>query len=303
MAVISCRDISEGRGGGDDSQSRHWTRVFRVITDDGKDGPITVLQAPGLPAIGDPYSTTNESDSLTLAKSRTPNPTADECVWEVTIEYATDFGSVGNGGATAGDGSPGGGDAGGAPGQGGQSPKDWPTSPLERRTEWKRSPVKVRKAVTRDKNNDLVMNSAAVAFNPPYEIEKSLGQWTATKNYASFTEDDCKLFENRFNDVAYRGFAAATLKCDGIALEGAFENDTAFVRVTWTFLYDEDGWNPVEILDRGYQDIFGVPFYDGGGNPQEQLLDGTGNLGDPDNPFYLEFQFLNAYDATDARLP
>jgi hypothetical protein len=66
--------------------------------------------------------------------------------------------------------------------------------------------------------------------------------------------------------------------------------------VTWTFLYDPDGWNPTRILDRGPYYLFGgKPFFfldPTTGQPlPEGLLNGSGSAAAPGVATYLLFRF------------
>ena len=67
-------------------------------------------------------------------------------------------------------------------------------------------------------------------------------------------------------DQGALALAAKTVKIDGIDMSSAYENGVSYVRVTWTFLYEPDGWNPTRILDQGTYYLNGagakIPFMD-----------------------------------------
>jgi hypothetical protein len=270
MAVVSVSAIKDGRGGSIGfGQDRTYTRRFRVVTDSDTDGPLTVMLAVGV-SVGEVYSTGAESDPLAYCKEISPEQSADDArVWTVTVSYSTRFAGAGSGS--------------GSPGSGGASPAGRPTNPLDHPTEWKLTFVKAKKAVTTDKDGKDVKNSAGLFFNPPYERTIPMAQFTASKNYASVTFSDVLGYYDKINSGVWNGLAAKTVKVDGIDMQSAFENGVSYVKLTWVFLYDPDGWNPTRILDRGpfYLDAGGKPQYktDGmGGLLPEVLLDGAGGL-------------------------
>ena len=55
----------------DDEGHRDYLLTWLITTDDGDDGPETVLSAPGLPSIGTAYSFGNDSDTWAFAYPRT----------------------------------------------------------------------------------------------------------------------------------------------------------------------------------------------------------------------------------------
>jgi hypothetical protein len=269
MSVVSCDPIKDGRGGEwSYDQSRKWTRKFRIVTDDDRDGPATVVLCPSLPQPGDLYSTGTESDSLAFLKSLVPEQDdKDARLWTVTATYETLAQASGGGSNT--------------PGNGGASPTARPENPLDRPTEWRASSVKVKKAVTTDKDGKDVKNSAGLFYNPGYERDVAIAQITATKNYASLPFKTALDYVEKCNSDVWHGFPAKTVKVDGVDEQSMFENNYPYVRVTWTFLYDPDGWNPTRILDRGpyYLNAGAIKFdVDAatGAVVPDVLLDGTG---------------------------
>ena len=284
MSVVSCNEIKNGRTGElNADQSRRWVRTFRVVTDDDTDGPATVLFAAGLPSLGDTYDTGTESDPLASLKSMVPTQDeADARLWLVECTYDTKADAT----AQSGGGS-------GTPGGGGASPQNRPENPLDRPAEWRAGSVKVKKAVMSDKDNADVKNSAGLFYNPGYEVDRALGQITVTKNYSSKPFKDALDLIEKVNDAVWYGFAAKTVKIDGLDIQSAYENGVSYVRVTWTLLYDPDGWSPTRILDRGpYYLVGGVVTYDVDANgvvTPDVLLDGAG--GKSAVPTYNLFRF------------
>lgn len=306
MAVEWVHEKFQQQRGTWDIQSRRYTRTFEIKVTALRDGVLTAMTAVDpttgltIPSIGDMYVEGEGgiiTDPMSLAKSVVPNRSAkDELLWDVVVEYDNEFPTDSQ--------QPGGaGTGGGEPGQPPTSPAAREANPLNRPTEWKRAGVVVKKAIDKDLNDDAIVNSALDYFSPPYEVERTLARWTAVKNYESFTEADCQDFEGRYNDAAWHQWPEAAAKVETISLDGAYENGFSYVRATWTILYDPELWQPILILDRGYQDINGAPFLDKATSRVEKPLDGAGLEGDPEDPQYLMFSFFYSFDATDPRLP
>lgn len=274
MAVVACDEIRDGRGGEVSfDRSRRWTRVFRVVTDNDLDGGPTVVQAAGLPGIGAFYLTPSgevDTDAVCQSLSPAPDPSAnDPRVWIVTATYDTkvDTGHQSGGGS-------------GEPGQGGASPTTRTLLPLDRPVKWAAGTVKAKKAVLTDKDAVDVKNSAGQLYSPGYERDIVLGRITAIKNYASFAYKDKLDLIEKINSAAWKGFPAKTVKIDDIGITEEFEHNIPYLAVTWSFLYNPDGWNPTRILDRGtYYKVGGVITTDidaNGAVVGEYLLDGSG---------------------------
>lgn len=86
MAVVSVDEIWQGRDGEDTLEgARSATQVFRVITDDRKDGHVTVGSDPRLPRLGSPHP---EDPSISCIAVQPRNDSVDGRIWLVTIAYA-----------------------------------------------------------------------------------------------------------------------------------------------------------------------------------------------------------------------
>jgi hypothetical protein len=287
MAVKSVDLIKDSRGGGwSYTQGRRWVQQFRVLTDDPLDGPCTVMLAVGIPKPGDVYQHGNDSDSLAFLQSLEPQQDPqDDRLWIVTANYGMEADSS----HKAGGGS-------GTPGGGGADPKNRPENPLDRPLEWRMGFVKAKKAVNTDKDGKNVANSAGLFFNPPYERDILMAQFTATKNYSDFPFSRAVTYYEKINSDEWQGLAKQTVKIDNLDIQSAFEGRFPYVRVTWTFTYDPDKWNPTRILDRGPYYLFGgKPFFfldPTTGQPlPEGLLNGSGSAAAPGVATYLLFRF------------
>jgi hypothetical protein len=293
VAVVSVEEIKDGRGGTSSyDRSREINRVFRVITDDDRDGTFIVGSARKLPGLGDVYDTGHkgEKDKSLFASSISPQQDPqDPRLWIVTVRYIS---------AAAAAAAQGGGFGSSQPGGGGQAPQQHQENPLNRPTEWKLTWTKVKKAVYKDLKGNDVTNSAGFYFSPPVERDAKQAIITATKNYPSFDFWEAASLFEMVNTDAWKGFNPRTLKIDGIDIASAYENGYSFVRTTWTILYNPDKWIPFKVLDRGSFYLVGAvgaqkpqPFTDPAGNIlAEGLLDGNGGkLAVGANPVYRSF--------------
>jgi len=69
---------------------REYTAVYRVTVTDASDGPEVVVQASGLPAIGDTYSAGNDSDTSVECVSLKPKLAGDSPLrWRVVCQFQT----------------------------------------------------------------------------------------------------------------------------------------------------------------------------------------------------------------------
>lgn len=291
MPVVSCKEIDEGRSGQwNYDQSRQYVRSFRVTTDDDATEAAEVMLSAGLPAPGDPYP----DDPLAVCRSLSPSQDPrDARLWIVAASYDSKIEAT----AQSGGGS-------GSPGQGGAGPAGRAENPLDRPVEWRATTVKAKKAVTTDKDGEDVKNSAGEFYSPGYERDIALGQIVATKNYEEYPFLDLLDLVEKVNDGEWYGFAEKTVKIDQVDAQSMYENGVSFVRVTWTFLYNPDGWNPTRILDRGTFYLDGAnkrKFVDADGNPlAEGLLNGAGGqLVPPAVAVYNLFRFHDETSFTD----
>lgn len=94
--TATVRGISVGGRDGGISQSGHrtFTLVYKVVTDDKRDGPATVRVALGIPSIGDTYSAGNDSDtSAVCVDKRVIEHDDSPFEWTVECEFTTDPGA------------------------------------------------------------------------------------------------------------------------------------------------------------------------------------------------------------------
>ncbi|MBU0599064.1 hypothetical protein KKF61_08845 [Patescibacteria group bacterium] len=89
MAVLTCKEIHQGREGGD-AFEKTWsaddTRVFRVTTSSNYDGPTTVLNYATIPAEAAQHP---DNVDLYVSQRRAVNESFSKTVWLVTVSYKT----------------------------------------------------------------------------------------------------------------------------------------------------------------------------------------------------------------------
>ena len=79
------------RQGSHTLQAREYTVVYKVVTDDRNDGPSTVMDAFGIPEIGDIYAPGNDFDNAATVISKSPRQGDSPLYWEVDVTYTTDI--------------------------------------------------------------------------------------------------------------------------------------------------------------------------------------------------------------------
>lgn len=231
MAVGAARETWRGRALSYDKRGLSWTRVFLVNTTLPTDTDI--LSAAGLPAIDDAFP----GKPGTSAKNYRVKDRGSPLAWEVVVEYGpTDETNEG--------------------GESGDDAND-PTD----------NPVKIKGgseffmlAVTRTIDTDApIVNSAGVAFDTPVEIEVGRPFLLLEKNENAAPYAKARQFTGKVNSTTFYGAPKNTLMCQDIT----FNNDwwtnpdtgarTEYWVVQYKFLYKEDEWNDLKVLDVGYQ--------------------------------------------------
>lgn len=93
--TATVRGISPtGRTGSHTADAREYTIVYKVMTDDRNDGPSVVMNAFGIPSIGDLYSPGNDFDNSAVVIGKTPSQGESPWEWEVEVRYSTDIGDT-----------------------------------------------------------------------------------------------------------------------------------------------------------------------------------------------------------------
>ncbi len=313
-------EVAEGGG-------KTYTRTFHVVTS-GVVGPAEVFAHSTCPRWGNVYASDAgdfDPDAVCVglsAKRRDESP----YLWTVEARYATQTAEAGGGGEGGGEGvgaitggpvnpadplgggsSEGGGEGGGEGGAGaagGEAPPTLVENPLLRPAEFSWDSEEVMLPLTQDRAGNAVVNSAGFPFDPPLEYEAVRPVLTVVKNMplaainASFIQNR----NNHLNSVDWMGFPAKTLKLK-VSARSAYENGIWYWATTYIFRVKIDGWNPVRVLDAGYEELdpggTWLTIRDENGAPVSRpwLLDGAGialTPGDPEE--YLEFTVYGEFD-------
>lgn len=318
--------------------SRDGVRTWTVTTEDASIGPLDILAHPDCPQYGDLYYSPGLDDppevipvdqALTITRlSVRPVPDSPRH-FRLTAIYSTRAQTTGlEGGAAVGVGpgvSAPGGEA-GALGEGADGPPEagdvsGEGTAVTGTTSYVENPI-LRPAVLRygtvtrqviaewDAGAlNPVRNSAGSKFDPPLQVEEGGLTFTITRNQATFNRNDIPDYVKAINSTAFLGFEAKTVRLMDLSAERLNENGVFFWQVTYVFEVKSDGWNPVQVLDAGYEEwVVDAPrrILDKNGNPTSQpsLLDGNGLvLSDPQNdpPVLLSFNLYREVDFNDFR--
>ncbi len=102
MAITALNQVSAS-GGYTDNGGRKWTIIYKAVTDNKNDGPLTVLSNAGIPAyLSGTYAFGNDADTGAFRRSvdcellTDPTQGGSWKVWEITVNYSTDAVESGN---------------------------------------------------------------------------------------------------------------------------------------------------------------------------------------------------------------
>lgn len=295
MAVIDVRESFESRTGSLEYDKATFRRVFLVETDSPNDGPLTAIVGVMnnmVIGIGSAYIAGNDSSPYAVLLRFDASPTGEDPLeWQVTAEY-------------------------------GKPPREGVAdNPLDEPTTLDIEGESIEEAIERDKDGNLIENSAGDKFDPPLTVDKDRIVITITRNeatdayatanpgYTGPVFDYATISANvgKVNSTTYLGYAARRVRMKRPRIRRMFNEDIGYY---WNVVYrfeviDEEyvnssstvlgsGWDRV-ILDSGYR------FKDGSdlkmitidGQPVQEpaLLDGSGGkLSTGSNPVYLTFR-------------
>lgn len=81
-----------GRDGSATSTAKEYTVIYLVGTNDREDGPNTVMNAFGVPKVGDLYAAGNDFNNAAVVTAVNPTEGDSPFEWEVNVTYSTDTG-------------------------------------------------------------------------------------------------------------------------------------------------------------------------------------------------------------------
>jgi hypothetical protein len=216
----------------DDSYTRTYERVFIVITD-GTDGPIAVREASGVPQLYTYFAFATgtgaaEADTLALCRSVRSEQQADSPRhWRVYCSYDSTYNPAGD-------------DSG---------------SPLNQPAVISGGSVTYEVPMHEDLGGHKIANSAGDPYDPPPMFDRARATIKVQKNLAltSFSPVTAVNNVNKVNSATYLSIGSGNLKCQGVSYTEQEEQGLTYWNTEWEFLFDEDDWNPVKILDAGYR--------------------------------------------------
>ena len=277
MAVVSVNEDFKGRRGSySEGGAREYTRVFLVVTDDASDGPVTILNANGIPRPYESYASGNDVDLGVFCKSIDPEQdSASRLFWRVTCRYDAKIDQRGN------------------------NARENP-DPRQRPAEISWTSTTYTEVVTEDQDGAAIKNSANDTFIDPLTREASRPTVTVTVNRDTFNPQTKYDYEGAINNDYFLGAEPKSFICRRIDanLEYVTLENIGLVpywRITYVFEHNRDLWNPVRVLDAGFNYLDGtdkVRIHDVNGEPVTNAirLDGSGGvLPEPNDDEFLEF--------------
>lgn len=256
MAVVSCKEIGKGRGGsGDYAFIRTYTRQFQLIVNEPTDESV-VVRGHVATFFAPIYSSYPSDPGAVVIGYQERQDDDDWQSWIVTVEYSSKIDIKGTFGADGGGGGTG---PGGSPGEpGGQS-----ANPLLRRAEFDFSTETYQEAVEYDFTVPPfpIRNSCREGFVPPMMIERRRLVMTIKinkKDYNPRTWADLLDIPTVNNDLFLGFFSAGKVHYCDHSCTSTTENLFTYHTLTHKFRINFQGWNPVNIIDKGFRQYLRV---------------------------------------------
>lgn len=266
-SIISVNEIMPGRSASINSEwKREYKRVWRVVTDDARVGPLTAREAIPV-GLADVYSTGLESDSGAYCLQVDVAAEGDDGKsWLVTASY------------------------------GYYNPANRPANPLLKPIEVSWSTAQFERVAELDQDGNPIINSAGDFYDPPVTCDDSRPILSIKRNEATFNDTLADQYRDSINSDPFWNRSPYECKCHDIQASQSFDADFGWYwTLNYTFEFNDDGWRR-KILDSGYryQNTGGtlvLNAVDGKGTPVSTpiLLDGSGKkLADGADPIFNE---------------
>jgi hypothetical protein len=275
--MSSVKEIWNGRSGElNDEFIRNYTRCFQVRTDSPLSGPEVAVSL--VSALTGALYSSYPTDAFALLKSFKPQQDSESPLWwTVQVEYSS------------------------------QTKVQSQQDPVP----WNRPPVitgsfqKVEKVAERDKDGNLICNSAIMSFDPPILIEVAQGTVTVQQNVQltdaglNFTTQYACYGCVNSNDLFLNFFPPDSCRYDGWEFQQEEFSGSPYWSLKWSFSVNLNtdtftgDWNNLQVLDAGLVELVDGEWKnikDANGNPVSQpvLLDGAGQKLPPAGvPVYL----------------
>lgn len=275
----------------DDQFHRTYTSYYQVITDDVNDGPITAVEASGIPAYRSSYSFGNDADVWAFCNGATADlenvrDTAKK--WLVTVTHTT------RPSFRCGD--------------------TRIENPLDEPLRIYGSFMQFTRPADTDRNGDAIVNTVDEPFVPAVERDDSRDSLIIERNSTSISLSTRTSFRDAVNSNVQWGLPVRTIKLQqwtwAIQYWGTCN---AYIAERFEFHINEDTWD-FSIYNQGtrHLSVAGPPrqFAQNKDNRDQpdtlpRPLDANGNLLDltTDAPYYAEFRVYNEMDFSTLGFP
>lgn len=153
-------------------------------------------------------------------------------------------------------------------------PNNSSSDPTTMRTVWTIRPTIQTRYITRDRNGNMILNSAGQPFDGGIPVSVRLGTATAVRNISAsgYNKNTVMANSGKLNSTTYLGAAAGTLQVD-IEAQEKYEGGYHFWTETYTFSYDPLGWQP-KPMNAGFFQLTGYGL--------QRIT--NGDLGDDNDP-------------------
>ena len=284
-----------------DKGIRHYTRTYTLFTNDTTLGPGQICALITGEVLYQGWSHGTETDPWALLKKKSAKQLSGQdggFLWQVTCEYDSEPFERTAGGIDPGSGGTG--NAGAGPTDNSQTQPDLRPYSVEMGS------VKTTRILRKDVATFVeVHNSAGQLYDPPIEVP-CCHPTLRIKLWKAIDDDELSnipLYVDKINDDTWQGFAAGIVRCTDYTLTSVFEQNAWWWEKVVSFEIQDEGWNPVKILDAGTtRAVTGKPpqpILDQSGNPitSPTLLDGSGQpLLSAGTPVFRDY---NAYYEVD----
>ena len=215
MAWVATRETMGNNSSIDDLERTRYTRNFVVVFDDTVSSAKEAREAPGLPALYNPFEGPSQQDidldsiAVGIQAQQDDNP----LVWRIQIQFAS----------------------------------------VKFVTQIRLAFQEDQKPGYRDFDGRSIVNSAGSLFDPPIMIPWIRGIITITKSKPTIDYFELADLADTTNEDVWLSFPIGTLKMACPQAESFFESGQFGWRVTYEIHYRKEGWLQRE-LDRGYRE-------------------------------------------------
>lgn len=162
-------------------------------------------------------------------------------------------------------------------------PKEDDDDPVSTRTVWSIAPQIQSRYVIRDRNDELIVNTAGQPFDGGIPVDVRLGSVTARRfvDAAGYNKSAVLGNSGKLNSTTFLGAEPGTLQVD-ISASEKYEGKYHFWEETYTFSYDPQGWQPKPISAGFFQKIDGQLVRITEGDLDDEAADPTGKVQEPE---------------------